>query len=94
MAFARVVTFEGVGQDRIDMLKERISSGERPPEVPASEIILLYDSSAQKSTVIVFFETEDDYNRGDQALSAMPADDTPGQRTSIGKFEVVGRATG
>ena len=93
MALARVVTFEGVGRDRIDELKSRISSGERPPEVPASEIILLYDSDAEKSTVIVFFENEEDYRRGDEALSSMPADVSPGRRSSVGKFEVAARAT-
>ena len=44
--------------------------------------------------MIVFFDNEDDYNRADATLSAMPADETPGQRTSVGKYEVAVRATG
>ncbi len=47
--------------------------------MPAKEIVVLHDPEAEKSLVIVFFETEDDYQRGDEALSAMPADDTPRQ---------------
>jgi hypothetical protein len=39
----------------------------------------------------VFFENEDDYRRGDEALSAMPAGDTPGQRTSVAKYDVAFR---
>ena len=40
---------------------------------------MLHDPDAEKSLVVVFFETEDDYTRGDATLSAMPAGDTPGQ---------------
>ena len=38
--------------------------------------------------MIVFFDTEDDYRQGDEVLNAMPADDTPGSRTSVAKYEV------
>jgi hypothetical protein len=41
--------------------------------------------------VILFFENEDDYRRGDEALNAMPAGDTPGQRTSVTKYDVAHR---
>jgi len=67
--------------------------GGRPDDVPATEIVLLYDARAEQATVILFFDNEDDYNRGDATLSAMPADDTPGQRTSVGRYEVAVRAT-
>jgi hypothetical protein len=93
MAFARVVTFEGVEQERMDELNRRISDGEKPPELPATEMIVLYDKEGEKSTVIVFFDSEEDYRRGDEFLSSMPADDTPGRRTSVGKYEVAVRAT-
>jgi hypothetical protein len=43
--------------------------------------------------VVLFFDTEDDYARGDAALSAMPAGDTPGQRTSVAKYNVAFRMT-
>jgi hypothetical protein len=93
MALARVVTFEGVSTDRMDEMRQRIDQGDRPPDVPASEIVVLHDPDAQKSQVIVFFENEDDYNRGDQALNAMDAGDTPGQRTSVSKYNVAMRMT-
>ncbi len=61
----------------------------RPPEgVPATEIIVLHDPDAEKSVVILFFETEDDYRQGDAALNAMPGGDTPGKRVSVAKYEV------
>ena len=38
--------------------------------------------------MILFFDTEDDYSRGDEMLNAMPADETPGQRTSVTRYNV------
>jgi hypothetical protein len=91
MAIARVVTFDGVSSDRMAQMKSEMEGGERPDDIPASEIIVLHDADSEKSTVIVFFENEDDYAQGDAALSAMPAGDTPGQRTSVGKYDVAMR---
>ena len=88
MAFARAVTFDGVNKDRIEELKREISEGERPEGLPATEIVVLHDADAEKSLVILFFDTEDDYKRGDEALNAMPTGDTPGQRTSVTKYDV------
>jgi hypothetical protein len=93
MAYARVVTFEGVDAERIASLKQEIESGERPDNLPASEVIVLHDPDAEKSLTLVFFESEDDYRRGDEVLGSMPAGDTPGQRTSVTKYEVAVRAT-
>jgi hypothetical protein len=88
MALARVVTFEGVGKDRIEEMKREMAEGDRPEEIPATEVVVLHDPEADKSLVILFFETDDDYRRGDEALNAMPATDTPGRRTSVTKYEV------
>lgn len=92
MALARVVSFDGVGQERVEEMKRQMSEG-RPDDIPASEIVMLYDAGAEKSVVILFFDNEDDYNRADATLSAMPADETPGQRTSVERYEVAVRAT-
>ena len=88
MAIARVVTFDGVDSDRIQQMKQEMESGERPDDIPASELIVLHDADASKSIAIVFFDNEDDYKRGDEALNAMPTTDTPGQRTSVAKYDV------
>ena len=93
MAIARVVSFEGVGRERIEQIKGEIESGERPNEVPASEIVLLHDADAGESLAIVFFDSEEDHVAGDAALNAMPSDDTPGRRTSVKRYDVVGRMT-
>jgi hypothetical protein len=87
MAFARVVTFDGVGKDRIEEMRGEMD-GDPPEGVPAKEIIVLHDPDAEKSVVILFFDNEDDYRQGDEALNAVPAGDTPGSRTSVTKYEV------
>lgn len=93
MAFARVVSFDNVSKQRMDELKREMAEGGPPDDVPAREILVLHDAEADSSLVILFFESEDDYRRGDEALNAMPAGDTPGQRTSVTKYEVASRMT-
>ena len=93
MPLARVVSFDGVSSERMAEMQREMQGNERPDEVPAKEIVVLHDPEGEKSVVILFFETEDDYRRGDAALSAMPAGDTPGQRTSVEKYQVAFRMT-
>ena len=88
MALARVVSFEGVSSDRMSELENQMREQDRPDEIPAKEIVVLHDPESEKALAIVFFENEDDYRRGDEALNAMPAGDTPGQRSSVEKYNV------
>jgi len=41
----------------------------------------------------MFFENEADYRQGHEVMDAMPTDDTPGNRTSVTKYDVAVRAT-
>lgn len=93
MAVARAVTFEGVDSERMAALAKEIENDPRPDEIPATEIVMLHDEAASTSLVILFFENEDDYERGDAALNAMATDDTPGRRTSVTKYTVAARMT-
>ncbi len=94
MSLARVVSFDGVSSDRMaEMQKEMEGNSERPENVPAKEIVVLHDPESDKSLVILFFDSDDDYRRGDEALNAMPTTDTPGQRTSVTKYQVAFRVT-
>ena len=93
MAVARVVTFEGVDGDRVAELKAQIESDPRPDEIPATEILMLHDDAAGKSLVVLFFDSEEDYQRGDAALNAMEPGETPGRRTSVGKYQLAIRQT-
>ena len=91
MALARVVTFDGVSRERMAEMQQEMQDGERPEDIPATEVIVLHDPDAEKSAVILFFENEDDYRRGDEVLNAMPAGDTPGQRSSVSRYDVAFR---
>ncbi len=93
MALARVVTFDGVSKDRMEEMDREMREGQAPEGFPSSEMVVLHDPEAEQSLVIIFFETEDDYNTGDEILNAMPAGDTPGQRTSVKKYNVAARMT-
>ncbi|MCW2962962.1 MAG: hypothetical protein JWO17_214 [Actinomycetia bacterium] len=94
MPLARVVSFAGVTSDRIAEMQREMEGSERPENVPAEEIVVLHDPDGEKSLVILFFDSEEDYQRGDEALSAMPSSDTPGQRTSVGRYQVAFRMAG
>jgi hypothetical protein len=92
MALVRAVTFNGVTQQRVDELENEVQQD--PPEgLNPSEILVLHDADSQEALVLVFFENEQDYARGDAVLDAMPADDTPGQRTGVRKYNVAVRMT-
>jgi hypothetical protein len=93
MAVARVVEFDGVSADRMQQMDAEMRDGEPPEGMPKSEVVVLHDAEAEKALVVVIFDSEEDYNRGDEILSAMPADDTPGQRTGVKKYNVAARMT-
>jgi hypothetical protein len=93
MGLARVVSFSGVSKARMEEMKQQINEGGRPEDVPATEILILHDPEGEASLAILFFETEEDYRRGDEALNAMPAGDTPGSRSSVTKYDVAVRTT-
>jgi hypothetical protein len=93
MALARVVSFAGVTKDRIEEMRREIGEGERPQGLPATEIVVLHDPEGEKSLVVLFFDDEDDYRRGDETLNSMPSADTPGQRTSVTRYDVALRMT-
>ena len=71
MALARAVTFDGVDSQRMAELTKQIENDPRPDDVPATEILMLHDEAASSSLVVLFFDNEDDYAKGDAALNAM-----------------------
>jgi hypothetical protein len=93
MALARVVTFEGVSSDRMAAMRSEIEGGERPEGIPAKEIVVLHDPAAETALVLLFFDSEDEYRTADETLNAMQAADTPGQRTSVSRYDVALRMT-
>ena len=93
MAIVRLVTFDGVTTDRMNQMRDEMQGREPPEGLNAKEIIVLHDPDTERSTVLVFFDNEDDYAKGDAALNAMAPGDTPGTRVSVTKYDVVARRT-
>ena len=88
MSLARVVTFSGVSSDRIEELKREIEEGEQPEGLNPSEVLVLHDSDSSEAIAILFFDSDEDYQRGHEVLDAMPAPETPGARTAVRRYEV------
>jgi len=91
MAVARVVTFDGVSSDRMQEMQREMEGGQPPEGMPSSELLVMHDPDSEQSLVVIVFDNEEDYKKGDEILSAMPAGDTPGQRTSVRKYNVAMR---
>jgi hypothetical protein len=94
MALARVVSFEGIDAEHMAQMATRINEGEKPEGLPATEMMILHDAEAGKALAIVFFDNDEDYQKGHEILDAMPAQDTPGRRASIAKYDVAVRVEG
>jgi hypothetical protein len=91
MAVARVVAFDGVTKDRVEEMQREMDEGERPEDVPVTEVVVLHDPEAEKALVVLFFDSEEDYAKGEAALNAMSPEQTPGRRSSVAKYDVAMR---
>jgi hypothetical protein len=91
MAIARVVTFEDVSSDHMAELQQRMDEGEPPEGMPPVEVLVLNDADGGRALVVQLFESEDDFRRGEEVFSAMPASDTPGRRASVSRYAVAAR---
>ena len=93
MSIARVVSFTGVSSDRIEELKREMDEGEQPDGLNPSEMIVLHDADSSEAVAILVFDSDEDYRRGHEVLDAMPAPETPGQRTSVKRYDVAIRTS-
>jgi hypothetical protein len=91
MEVARVVSFEGVSNERIEEMSRDLSEMEPLEGMPSAQGLVLHDPDSEVSLVILVFQSEDDYRRADEILDALPASDTPGRRTAVKKYNVAAR---
>jgi hypothetical protein len=75
----------------MEEMNREMEGGQPPEGFPPAELLVLHDADAEKSVVVIIFDNEDDYRKGDEILNAMPAGDTPGTRTSVTKYNVAAR---
>jgi len=92
--YARVARFEGADAESLrgtaDAIRAEVEAGSGPPEgVPAHGFLLLQVPEEGKTLAIALFESEEDYAKGDEALSAMsPPGEGMGNRAAVEKYEV------
>lgn len=90
--FVRIASFEGGDLSDADQAIERVKqmSGEaRPPGLEgAKRHMMLVDRKNARGLGLVFFDTEEDMRKGDEALNAMSPGSRSGQRTSVDMYEV------
>ena len=91
--YARVATFQSdpsTIDDAIKMVREEVAGG-TPEGLEGAKMLMLVDRESGKGLGVTLFDSEDAMRRGDEALNAMPAGDTPGRRTSVKKYSVATR---
>ena len=88
--YARVATFESDParvDDAINIVRSEVESGDTPPGLEGTKMLMLVDRKTGKGVGITLFESEEAMRRGDEALNAM----NPGaseRRVSVEFFEV------
>src|SRR5262245_65966233 len=75
MALARVVMFDGVSTDRMNEMRSQMEGGEQPEGMNAKEIVVLHDPEAERSMVVLFFDSEEGYRRGGEVLDGVHSGD-------------------
>lgn len=88
--YARVATFESDPSkvdDAIEMVRGEVASGETPPGLEGSKMLMLVNRETGKGVGVTLFESEDAMRRGDEALNAMNPGGTE-RRVSVEFFEV------
>jgi hypothetical protein len=86
----RVVRFTDVDPDRVKQLVSEISESEGPPEgIKATGLQILLDEDQRTSVVLQFFDNEQDMRDSEAAFDSMDASDTPGNRESVDRTELL-----
>ena len=93
MSLARVVSFDGVSSDRMAEMQKEMEGSERPDDVPAKEIVVLHDPESDKSLVIRLLRQRGRLPARRRGAQRDAGTDTPGQRTSVTKYQVAFRMT-
>ena len=89
--YARVATFESDPSkvdDAIEMVRGEVASGETPPGLEGSKMLMLVNRETGKGVGVTLFESEDAMRRGDEALNAMNPTGSGERRTAVEFYEV------
>ena len=88
--YARVVRFNGVDEGVIAKIRSDIEASDGPPEgVKATGMKMLWDADQGTSLFMAFFESKEDMMEADKVFDGMDRGDTPGERLSVDRCEIV-----
>ncbi len=89
--YARIARFEGGDLAEADEAVARVREqmqGDRPPGLEAAKrFLMLVDRENGRGLGVMFFESEEDMRRGDEALNALNPQGSA-RRTSVEMYEV------
>ena len=89
--YVRVARFEGSDPTAIDQtiagVKEQLGQAPPPGLEGATRVLMLVDRENGRNLSLVFFGSEEELRRGDEALSAMSPEGAI-RRTSVELYEV------
>jgi len=89
--YVRMARFEGGDPAEADDMIARVRAmveGEQPPGLEgARRLLLLLDRANVRGAGLMFFDSEEDMRRGDEALNAMNPQGS-GKRTAVEMYEV------
>jgi hypothetical protein len=89
--YARVATFEGDPanvDEAINMVRSQVESGDVPPGLEGTKMLMLVDRASGKGLGVTLFESEEAMRRGDEVLNAMTPPGESGRRTAVEFYEV------
>ena len=92
--YARVAMFKGGdgAKAAAEISARNKTEGGPPPGLPAKKLLILNDAEGKKALAIAFFESEEDYRKGDETLNSLTppsGENSMGDRVAVEKFEVV-----
>lgn len=89
--FVRIARFEGGDTGSADLTIERVRQqlqGQPPPGLEgAKRVMILVDRESGRGLGVTFFDTEEDMQRGHEALDAM-SPEGGARRTAVEMYEV------
>jgi hypothetical protein len=86
----RVVRFNDVDPDRVEQLVAELDEAEGPPAgIKATGLQILLDRDQRTSVVLQFFDSADDMRDSEAAFDSMDPGDTPGERASVDRTELL-----
>lgn len=94
--FARIATYRGARSDELESFVPQLAASierildEPPPGLERlREVLVLVDREQGRALGLTLFDSRDDLDRGDEALSHMAMTQAGGVRTEVERYEVV-----